>query len=181
MMRAHVPDASHGGGAVKPKLPTDFEESTWKKLQEAIVAVQRKAPVSCSLEELYKVRGPSPVGGVRGAKAKAKAGCLFVCARTCAVHDAKSGWGGRRAQAVENMCIHKMAPNLFQRLQTQCEEHIKSEVGRLVGQTTEHEKFLQLVNACWQDHCSQMVPWCFPHVRLRRMEGGGKYRGVHGG
>jgi hypothetical protein len=41
---------------VKPKLPSDFEETTWQKLQEAIVAVQKKIPVNCSLEELYKVR-----------------------------------------------------------------------------------------------------------------------------
>ena len=41
---------------VKPKLPDDFEEKTWAKLKEAVQAVQSKRPVTCSFEELYRVR-----------------------------------------------------------------------------------------------------------------------------
>mmetsp|Transcript_26924 Transcript_26924/g.58796 ORF Transcript_26924/g.58796 Transcript_26924/m.58796 type:complete len:739 (-) Transcript_26924:3390-5606(-) len=37
----------------KPELPSDFEESTWIKLQDAVDAVHCKRPVACSLEELY--------------------------------------------------------------------------------------------------------------------------------
>eukprot|EP00798_Chlamydomonas_sp_ICE-L_P023806 gene23806-9369_t len=37
----------------KPALPTDFEETTWAKIQDAINAVHCKRPVTCSLEELY--------------------------------------------------------------------------------------------------------------------------------
>ncbi len=40
---------------VKPKLPENFEEETWTQLQQAVRAVHNKAPVSSSLEELYKV------------------------------------------------------------------------------------------------------------------------------
>lgn len=43
--------------AVKPELPSNFEEVTWAKLQDAINAVQCKRPVACSLEELYRVGG----------------------------------------------------------------------------------------------------------------------------
>jgi len=46
----------HLSPAAKPKLPADFEETTWSKLQAAVRAVHNKQPVSCSLEELYRVR-----------------------------------------------------------------------------------------------------------------------------
>jgi hypothetical protein len=39
----------------KPELPSDFEDATWAKLQNAVHAVHSKQPVSCSLEELYTV------------------------------------------------------------------------------------------------------------------------------
>ncbi|PNW75189.1 hypothetical protein CHLRE_12g516500v5 [Chlamydomonas reinhardtii] len=38
---------------VKPELPANFEESTWSKLRDCIIAVHCKRPVSNSLEELY--------------------------------------------------------------------------------------------------------------------------------
>lgn len=44
--------------AAKPKLPSDFEEATWSKLRDAVQAVHAKRAVSCSLEELYRVRCP---------------------------------------------------------------------------------------------------------------------------
>ncbi|CAG8716837.1 7027_t:CDS:10 [Cetraspora pellucida] len=39
---------------VKPKLPDNFEEITWAKLQAAIRAIHNYLPVNDSLEELYK-------------------------------------------------------------------------------------------------------------------------------
>ncbi len=42
-------------GAAKPKLPADFESTTWAKLNEAVLAVHGKKGVSLSLEELYRV------------------------------------------------------------------------------------------------------------------------------
>ncbi|CAG8463661.1 232_t:CDS:2 [Dentiscutata erythropus] len=38
----------------KPKLPDNFEEVTWAKLQAAIRAIHNYQPVNDSLEELYK-------------------------------------------------------------------------------------------------------------------------------
>ncbi len=43
--------------ADKPKLPNNFEEVTWAKIKEAVTAIHLKQPVSCSLEELYRVCG----------------------------------------------------------------------------------------------------------------------------
>lgn len=39
---------------VSPKLPEQFEDETWKKLEAAIQAVQQKQPTSFSREELYR-------------------------------------------------------------------------------------------------------------------------------
>lgn len=38
---------------LQPKLPDNFEAEKWTRLQQAIHAIQRAAPVECSLEELY--------------------------------------------------------------------------------------------------------------------------------
>ncbi|KAF9163323.1 Cullin-4B [Actinomortierella ambigua] len=39
---------------VTPQLPKDYEQQTWKVLQDAVRAIQESRPVSSSLEELYK-------------------------------------------------------------------------------------------------------------------------------
>lgn len=38
----------------KPKLPENYFERTWEKLEEAVVAIQMSKPVSTPFEELYK-------------------------------------------------------------------------------------------------------------------------------
>ncbi|KAI7818099.1 cullin 4A [Gamsiella multidivaricata] len=39
---------------VTPQLPKDYENETWKVLQQAVQAIQESRPVNSSLEELYK-------------------------------------------------------------------------------------------------------------------------------
>lgn len=39
---------------MQPKLPDNFEDSTWSTLEQAIVAIQAKRPFSTSREELYR-------------------------------------------------------------------------------------------------------------------------------
>lgn len=39
---------------VQPKLPENFEDNTWEKLQKAVSAVQGKRPIATSREELYR-------------------------------------------------------------------------------------------------------------------------------
>jgi len=39
---------------VPPKLPENFAEDMWSKLQAAIVAIQQQRPTDCSNEELYR-------------------------------------------------------------------------------------------------------------------------------
>ncbi|CAN0354362.1 unnamed protein product, partial [Ectocarpus sp. 13 AM-2016] len=56
---------------VQPKLPEQFEDSTWEMLKRAVVAIQTKQPIDTSREELYR--------------------------------------------AVEDLCVHKMGANLYDR------------------------------------------------------------------
>lgn len=38
----------------KPKLPENYQEQTWEKLQEAVIAIQTSKSIRYSLEELYQ-------------------------------------------------------------------------------------------------------------------------------
>ena len=89
-------------------------------------------------------------------------------------------------QAVEDMCLHKMADRLYNNLQKVtgillcwhaqlwsgscnssitavvwlkvCDVHIASQLQQLAdNQTSDCELFLEEMNECWQDHCSQML------------------------
>lgn len=61
------------------------------------------------------------------------------------------------SQAVEDLCVHKMAGNLYRRLQQECETHIASKLRALVGRSPDAVVFLSHVASCWQDHCDQML------------------------
>lgn len=39
---------------IKPKLPHDFQERSWEKLKNAVIAIQTAKPIDTSLEELYQ-------------------------------------------------------------------------------------------------------------------------------
>ncbi|ONK65143.1 uncharacterized protein A4U43_C07F34130 [Asparagus officinalis] len=60
-------------------------------------------------------------------------------------------------QAVNDLCIHKMGGNLYQRIQTECEVHISAALMSLVGQSPDLVVFLSLVVKCWQDFSDQML------------------------
>jgi cullin-4 len=61
------------------------------------------------------------------------------------------------SQAVQDLCLHKMASNLYNRLQQECETHIANKLQSLVGQSPDPVVFLSLVEKCWHDHCDQML------------------------
>ncbi|XP_024391521.1 cullin-4 [Physcomitrium patens] len=60
-------------------------------------------------------------------------------------------------RAVEDLCLHKMAGNLYRRLQQECESHISVKLRDLVGRSPDSVVFLSHVESCWQDHCDQML------------------------
>ncbi|WMV14070.1 hypothetical protein MTR67_007455 [Solanum verrucosum] len=60
-------------------------------------------------------------------------------------------------QAVNDLCLHKMGGNLYQRIEKECESHIAAALRSLVGQSEDLVVFLSLVERCWQDFCDQML------------------------
>ncbi|CAH1781894.1 unnamed protein product [Owenia fusiformis] len=60
-------------------------------------------------------------------------------------------------QAVENMCSHKMAVALYDQLKVVCEQHVKMNVNQFLVDSIDSEQFLKMMDACWQDHCRQMI------------------------
>ncbi|KAF7840480.1 cullin-4 [Senna tora] len=60
-------------------------------------------------------------------------------------------------QAVNDLCLHKMGGNLYQRIEKECEAHISAALQSLVGQSPDLVVFLSLVERCWQDLCDQML------------------------
>ncbi|KAF0292684.1 Cullin-4B [Amphibalanus amphitrite] len=98
----------------RPKLPENYQEVTWSKLKEAVLAIQQSRSITYSLEELY--------------------------------------------QAVENMCNHKMAAQLYANLKALTEAHVKQQVlGFLGDELADRDLFLRAMNECWQNHCRQMI------------------------
>ncbi|XP_066586611.1 cullin-4A [Prorops nasuta] len=97
----------------KPKLPENYQEQTWEKLEEAVVAIQTSKSIRYSLEELY--------------------------------------------QAVENMCNHKMASNLYSNLTILTESHVKANIEQFLAEPMDRHIFLKKMNECWQSHCRQMI------------------------
>ena len=60
-------------------------------------------------------------------------------------------------RAVEDMCLQGLAATVYDRLRSECEEHIEAKVEALLGQTPDVLAFLTLVQACWADHSEQML------------------------
>lgn len=60
-------------------------------------------------------------------------------------------------QAVENLCFHKMAADLYKQLESLVEVHVKNCITQFLNAEMDHLSFLKLMNSCWQAHCRQMV------------------------
>ncbi|KAK7825352.1 cullin-4 [Quercus suber] len=116
----------------KPTLPANFEEDTWAKLKSAISAIFLKQPDPIDSEILYQVES-------------AKAFLLF-------------NWDSDTfSNAVNDLCLHKLGGNLYQRIEKECEAHVSEALQSLFGQSPDLVVFLSLVERCWQDLCDQML------------------------
>ncbi|RWS29109.1 cullin-4A-like protein [Leptotrombidium deliense] len=60
-------------------------------------------------------------------------------------------------KAVENLCSHKAAAQLYDYLQSLCEKHVKYNVNQFINSDTDSLMFLKLLDNCWQAHCRQMI------------------------
>ncbi|XP_064455149.1 cullin-4A-like [Ornithodoros turicata] len=60
-------------------------------------------------------------------------------------------------QAVENLCSHKMAAQLYDNLKSLCEQHVRACVDQFFRESMDSGLFLKLMNDCWKSHCQQMI------------------------
>ncbi|KAI9591123.1 ubiquitin-protein ligase, cullin 4 [Syncephalis fuscata] len=57
----------------------------------------------------------------------------------------------------ENMCYHKLAGNLYNRLQEESKQHVISIANQLKSYTGGHEEFLDLIYQEWTNYCHQVI------------------------
>ncbi|XLU44747.1 hypothetical protein S245_039561, partial [Arachis hypogaea] len=67
-------------------------------------------------------------------------------------------------QAVSDLCIYKMAENLYQRIEMECEADISTALQSLVGQSPDLVIFLSLVERYWQDLCESVDRTLLNHL-----------------
>lgn len=61
-------------------------------------------------------------------------------------------------RGVEDMCLHKLAAQLYTNLQAECDRHIKAQLAAIAAkQSLDPLLFLQQVQRLWADHCEQML------------------------
>lgn len=60
-------------------------------------------------------------------------------------------------QAVENMCSHKMDSQLYTKLATLTEQHVKQNIKLFFGEIMDKVLYLKRMDYCWQSHCQQMI------------------------
>lgn len=81
-------------------------------------------------------------------------------------------------RAVESLCIHKKAEEVYERLEAQCDAHVRRVVAGLTHQTADPEAFLALVDSAWRDHREQMMTVRSVFLYLDRTYVVGAARGV---
>lgn len=118
--------------AGKPKLPDGFEAETWAKLQDAVHAVHDKRPVSCSLEELYRVR---PLARVHGRACKGELARHTVQSSSALLH-VKQKRLGHRVALLRDACLQKC-----------CDRDLNA-----CGMDSARKKIIQLLRSALREH-----------------------------
>jgi cullin 4 len=60
-------------------------------------------------------------------------------------------------RAVEDLCAHRMAARLYERLSAVCDAHIGARAAALAAPTPDTHAFLTRVASTWADHCEHML------------------------
>jgi hypothetical protein len=113
----------------KPKIPHNFEITSWNKLQEAINGVFHKRSIDMSKEELYHVGFPSPLSLSLCLSLTLLLSLFVSLSLSCLLCSF-------RRQIVEDLCIHKFGSFLYQKLLSEIEININYKVDSLKDQVT---------------------------------------------
>nr|CAG4644588.1 EOG090X01NX [Leptodora kindtii] len=60
-------------------------------------------------------------------------------------------------QAVQNLCSHNFAPQVYANLKSLTESHVQSNLVQFLAESIDPGIFLKMMNDCWQSHCQQMI------------------------
>ena len=61
-------------------------------------------------------------------------------------------------RAVEDLCLHKLAPQLYVQLQQECDRHASARLAELASWAgLDAAAFLDHLRRCWQHYCSQLL------------------------
>lgn len=136
--------------AARPQLPSDFEATAWAKLKEAVNAIHAKRPVSYSFEELYRVSTSLH---------RSQSGQARLCTVTLQPSPVDNLETEHAVmQLVEDMCLHKMAGQLYSNLQQECDAHISVQLAKLAAdQTMDPVLALEKVSDVQLCHCTQLL------------------------
>lgn len=116
-----------------PTLPENYQEHTWEKLKEAVIAIQTSKPIAYCLEELYQA-----VENMCSHKMDSQ---LYVNLTGLAESHVKANIRPFLAERVDKLVsrIDAVALNLVLRFLFLSQLYLKK------------------VNECWQSHCQQMI------------------------
>jgi cullin-4 len=122
----------------KPTLPDNYQESTWQKLKEAVVAIQTSTPITYCLEELYQA-----VENMCGHKMDSQ---IYV----------------NLTGLFESHVKANIKPFLAERIDKLVRIGIKldfiSPYQLSLSLSLFHTQlYLKKVNECWQSHCQQII------------------------
>jgi cullin-4 len=160
--------ARHTPTTVKPQLPPDFEEATWRELSEAVAAVFEKRPIASAAPPAAAAAAADGRGGGDGGAPPPPPPPPTLQALY---------------RGVEDLCAHHAEERLYKRLMAQLDAHLARELERLDGHaaalpsgcggggaaeaaaasaaataaTDALTAFLEKVDAFWRDHCAQML------------------------
>jgi len=60
-------------------------------------------------------------------------------------------------QAVEALCSHGMASDVYAQLKTLIESHVQESLKQFTGDSLDKLIFMKQMNECWSSHCRQMI------------------------
>jgi len=117
--------------AETPQLPHNYQEETWKKLEEAVVAMQTSKSIQYSQEELFQ--------GVENMCNHKMAQFLYT-----------------NLKSMFYKCIIKDNTYILN-IAALTEKHVEANVKPFLAESIDRQIFLKRMNECWLAHCRQMI------------------------
>ncbi|RUP46330.1 hypothetical protein BC936DRAFT_147076 [Jimgerdemannia flammicorona] len=147
----HVGMNNGNGNTINPVAGIG-ENGTVRRASSGQTAVGSKQPVKKLVIKNFKVKPKLPENYEAEAWTKLQT-AVHAIHRSQPVSDSLEAL----YKACENLCHHKLADSLYERLQTECELYIEEQLEILRRNNSDKQIYLEAVNSCWLNHCRQMI------------------------